>query len=51
MAKTTKYFNYGNFHIHGYLKLFGMQYFLIKKCSFAKEASFYPKKQQFLPLT
>jgi len=40
MAKITKCFNYGNFHIHRCLKLFGRQY---KKCDFAKEAIFYLK--------
>ena len=43
MAKMTKGFNFGNFHIHRCLKLFGRQYIFAKKCGFAKEASFYLK--------
>jgi len=46
MAKITKCFNYGNFHIHRCLKLFGRQYIFgrqYKKCDFAKEAIFYLK--------
>jgi len=43
MAKITKCFDYGNFHIHRCLKLFGRQYILLTKCYFAKGASFHPK--------
>jgi len=43
MAKITKCFNYGNFHIHRCLKLFGKQHIFAEKCGFTKDASFYPK--------
>jgi len=48
MAKITKCFNYGNFYIHTYLKLFGKQYiFRRKNVVFPKKQVSTPK-QQFL---
>jgi len=42
-AKITNCFNYGNFHIHRSQIVQKAAYCSLKKCGFAKEASFYPK--------
>jgi len=43
MAKITKCFNYGNFHIHRYLKLLGRQYTYCQKMWFCQRSKFYSK--------
>jgi len=48
MGKITKCFNYGNFHIYRYLKLFGRQYrpiFCRKNVVLLKKQGFTPKQQ------
>jgi len=47
MAKITKSFNYGNFHIHRCLKLFGSQYIFCQKTWFCQRSKFYPKTAIF----
>jgi len=42
MAKITKCFNYGNFHIHRCLKLFGKQYAFCQKMWFCQRSNFLP---------
>ena len=42
MAKTTKCFNYGKFHIHRCLKLFGKQYIFCQKNVVLPKKQFFP---------
>jgi len=48
MAKTTKCFNYCNFHTHRCLKLFGRQYIFCQKNVVLPNKQVFTLKQQFL---
>jgi len=48
MAKITKCFNYGNFHVHRCLKLLGRQYIFCQKNVVLPKKQVFTLKQQFL---